>query len=157
MFKDYDGFHSEIGTLEVTRHTRFSDKFGLHFFELPKVPQTISKDDRLNLWLSLFKAKTEEELANLEALEVEEMEQAIQAYKDITIAPEFKEAERLRSKARHDEAQALHNAERKGRVAEKNDTILNAILMGMDNDSIIKLTGSTHDKIEDLRKNPKQP
>jgi len=38
------------------------------------------------------------------------MEQAIGAYRSITATPEFREMERLRSKARHDEAQALHKA-----------------------------------------------
>jgi hypothetical protein len=42
------------------------------------------------------------------------MQQAISAYRSITATPEFLEAERLRSKARHDEAQALFQAHQKG-------------------------------------------
>ncbi len=42
------------------------------------------------------------------------MEQAINAYRTITASPEFRELERLREKARHDEAQALYYAEQKG-------------------------------------------
>jgi len=38
------------------------------------------------------------------------MQQAIEAYRSITATTEFQEIERLRSKARHDEAQALHHA-----------------------------------------------
>jgi predicted transposase/invertase (TIGR01784 family) len=102
-------FHSEFHALEVTRHTELTDKFCMHYFELPKLPITISKDDRLQLWLALFKAKTEEELKQIELMEVEDMEQAIEAYKQVTVMPEFKEAERLRQKARLDEAQALQN------------------------------------------------
>jgi uncharacterized membrane protein len=52
-------------------------------------------------------------LKQIEALEVPEMEQVIQAYQHVTVTPEFKEAERLRSKARHDEAQALKNEREK--------------------------------------------
>jgi predicted transposase/invertase (TIGR01784 family) len=115
-FKMFDcvEYHSDIQALEVTRHTLLSDKFGLHFFELPKLPEVVSKDDKLKLWLSLFKAETEEELARIEALEVEEMEQAIQAFRHTAVSPEFKEIERLRSKARHDEAMALRGAEQRG-------------------------------------------
>ena len=47
-------------------------------------------------------------MAGNEALEVPIMEQAIGAYR--SIASEFREMERLREKARHDEAQALYNA-----------------------------------------------
>jgi len=45
------------------------------------------------------------------------MEQAINAYRSITATPEFREIERLRSKARHDEAQALHQAWLEGKTA----------------------------------------
>jgi hypothetical protein len=39
------------------------------------------------------------------------MQEAIGAYRSITATSEFREMERLRSKARHDEAQALYHAE----------------------------------------------
>jgi hypothetical protein len=68
----------------------------MHYFELPKLPEKITKENRLQLWLALFKAKTEEELKQIEELEVEEMGEAIQAYKHITVTPEFKETERFR-------------------------------------------------------------
>ena len=42
------------------------------------------------------------------------MEQAIEAYRSITAASEFRERERLYRKARHDEAQALYSAKLEG-------------------------------------------
>ena len=42
----------------------------LHYFKLTKLPATVAADNGLEVWLSLFRAKTEEELANLEALEI---------------------------------------------------------------------------------------
>jgi len=47
------------------------------------------------------------------------MNEAIGAYRHITATPEFREIERLRSKARHDEAQALFNAEQRGAKSER--------------------------------------
>ena len=88
----------------------------LHYFELPKLPAGISADDGLGLWLSLFKAETEEDLKEIETLEVPIMEQAINAYRSITAADEFKEIERLRSLARHNEASALGHARREERA-----------------------------------------
>jgi predicted transposase/invertase (TIGR01784 family) len=143
---DCEDFHSEMGALEVTRHTRLTDKFCLHFFELPKLPKTISKDDRLQLWLSLFRAETEEELKQIEALEVPEMEQVIQAYQHVTVTPEFKEAERLRSKARHDEAQALFNERRKGMI----EVAKNLLGMGDSVEKIISVTGLLREEVERL-------
>ena len=72
MFADYDGFHSEFNALEVKRHTQLTDKFCLHYFELPKLPvENLSKADRLGLWLALFKAKTQEDLNKIEELGVD--------------------------------------------------------------------------------------
>jgi predicted transposase/invertase (TIGR01784 family) len=109
---DCPEFHSEFQPLEVTRHTLLSDKMSLHFFELKKIPLEYNPDNHLLLWLSLFKAETLEELNQIQSLEVPIMNQAINAYQHVTVSPEFRELERLRSKARHDEAQALFNARR---------------------------------------------
>ena len=110
---DCDGFHSEHGALEVTRHTLLSDKMAYYFYELPKVPPYDGAGNMLQLWLLLFKAQTKEELEQIRALEVPIMTQAINAYYDITASPEFREKIRLYEKARHDEAQALYNMEKK--------------------------------------------
>jgi predicted transposase/invertase (TIGR01784 family) len=129
LFKECGDFHSEFQLLEVTRHTPLTDRQILHFFELPKIPRTINANDMLLLWLSLFKAQTEEELQKIAALEVPVMNQAINAYNRITVSAEFLEKERLREKARHDEAQALYNAARierekwQGVVADKDAEI----------------------------------
>ena len=130
-FKLFDcvEFHSEFQPLEVTRHTPLTDRMSMHYFELPKLPETVNADDGLKLWLTLFKAETEEELKQIEALGVPVMEQAINAYRHITATEEFKEMERLRSRARHNEAAALRHAaevEREkwqGVVAEKDALI----------------------------------
>ena len=138
-------FHSEFQSLEVTRHTPLTDKMSMHFFELPKLPPSVNKNNRLELWLSLFRAETEEELKKLEATEVPEMEQAISAYRNVSVSPEFKEMERLRSKARHDEAQALYHA--------KTEIAKNLLKMDMPVDKIAMATGLTREEVEGLRKN----
>jgi len=113
-------FHSEFRPLEVKRHEPLSDRMSLHFFELPKLPaDQLSAGNRLLLWLFLFRAETEEDLARIESLEVPVMEQAISAYKKITVNPEFRELERQRSYARHNEAAALRHARDEGRVEER--------------------------------------
>jgi predicted transposase/invertase (TIGR01784 family) len=148
-FKQFDcpEYYSKFMALEVTRHELLSDKMAYIYFELPKIPKEVAADNDLELWLSLFNAKTEEELTNLEALEVPEMEEAINEYRTITVTPEFREAERLRSKARHDEAQALYNVRRE----EKFETARNAMQMGLSIENIMKLTGLTRQEVEDLR------
>ena len=111
---DCEEFHSEFRSLEVKRHTLLTDKKSLHYFELPKLPEIVNADDKLKLWLSLFKAETEEELSKIEALEVPVMGQAIKAYRHVSATSEFKELERLRFLAKSNEASALANAEQRG-------------------------------------------
>ncbi len=123
---DCEEFHSEYQPLEVTRHTPLTNRQVLHYFELPKLPEAVNADDKLQLWLTLFNAETEEDLVKIEALEVSVMEEAIGAYRHVTATDEFKEIERLRSRARHNEASALRNAHDEGyREAEEklNDVI----------------------------------
>ena len=140
-------YHSEYQALEVTRHTPLSDRFVLHYFELPKIPATVTAKNSQELWLSLFRARTEEELANIEALGVQEMSEATSAYRNITVTPEFREMERLRNKARHDEAQALYNMERKTKL----EIARNALQKKMSVNDIMDITGLTRKEVEDLQ------
>lgn len=156
-FKLFDcaEYHSFFQPLEVTRHTLLSDKMGFYFFELKKLPKNITEDNALLLWLSLFNANTEEDLEKIKAMEVPEMNQAINAYYAITASSEFREIERLREKARHDEAQALYHAEQKGRskgISERNVEIARAMLAnGEPIDKIMHYTDLSKEKIEELR------
>lgn len=139
-------YHSFFQPLEVTRHTLLSDKMGFHFFELPKLPADVSEDNMLLLWLSLFRAETEEELEKIKEMEVPVMSQAINAYYTITASSEFREKERLRAKARHDEAQALYNArkERDIEIAKK------LLKRNRPVDEIMEDTGLTYEEVKDL-------
>lgn len=149
---DCTEYHSFFQPLETIRHTLLSDKMGFHFFELRKLPDEVSEKDALLLWLSLFKAETEEDLERIKEMGVPTMEQAVNAYYTITASPEFREIERLREKARHDEAQALHHAKQEG-ISERNiEIVRNALQMRMSVTDIAKLTGLTHEEIENLRK-----
>jgi len=129
QFADPKKFHHEFQCLEVTTHEPLTDKMTLHFYELKKLPPLADTDSGRDLWLKLFNAETEEELKKIEEMGVSFMSEAIKAYRHVAASPEFREKERMRSKTRHDEAQALRNAERKERekwqgvVAEK-DTAL---------------------------------
>jgi len=120
QFADPKKFHSEFQALEVTSHTPLTDKMVLHFYELKKLPPLDNIDNGRDLWLKLFRAETEEELSKIEEMGVSVMDEAIVAYRHIAASPEFREIERMRSKARHDEAQALKSAERRGEERANN-------------------------------------
>lgn len=151
MLFDCEEYHSFFQPLEVTRHTLLSDKMGFYFFELPKLPDDVNQENMPLLWLSLSKADTEEELEKIKGMEVPVMSQAINAYYTITASSEFREKERLREKARHDEAQALYNARREGKQEEKYEIARKLIKRNRPVDEIVEDTGLTYGEIEQLR------
>ena len=102
------------------------------------------------LWLSLFRAETEEDLNRIKGMGVPTMEHAISAYYSITASPEFHEIERLREKARHDEAQALSHAEQEGLQQGALKIARNLIETGMPLQQISAVTGLTQGEIENL-------
>jgi len=133
QFPNPEKFHHEFQCLEVTTHAPLTDKMVLHFYELKKLPPLTDTDSGRDLWLKLFNAETEEELKKIESMGVSFMSEAVMAYRHVAASPEFREMERVRSKARHDEAQAIYNAEQRGEerananwqgvVAEKDTTL----------------------------------
>jgi len=114
QFPNQKKFHHEFQCLEITTHEPLTDKMVLHFYELKKLPPLADTDSGRDLWLKLFNAETEEELKKIEEMGVSFMSEAIMAYRHVAASPEFREMERVRSKTRHDEAQAIHNAEMRG-------------------------------------------
>jgi predicted transposase/invertase (TIGR01784 family) len=148
-------YHSEYQVLEVTRHYPLTDKMNLHFFELPKIPEDYSREDIQLLWLLLFRAETLEELEKIKALGVLEMEEAINAYNSITVSPEFRELERARIYARHNEASDLGHARREGEARGiekgKKEIARNALAQGAKPEFVQKITGLDMQTITGLK------
>ncbi len=152
-------YHSCFKPLEVTRHTLLSDKMGFYFFELPKLPSEIDRGERLILWLSLFNANTEEELERIDKMGVSVMSEAVNAYRNITTLPEYRELERIREKARHDEAQALNHTRQIAFSEGIEQGIGQGIAImarkllkrGRPVEEIMEDTGLSYEEIEELR------
>ena len=88
-----------------------------------------------------------QELTKIEEMGVQIMSDAIEAFRHVAASPELREAERMRSKARHDEAQALYNERRKKalEIAKK------LLEVGDSIEKIISVTGLTREEIESIR------
>ena len=61
MMFDCAEYRSEFGALEMNRHELLSDKLSMLYFEVRKLPKLIDRENELELMLSLFRAKTEED------------------------------------------------------------------------------------------------
>ncbi|MDR2505746.1 MAG: Rpn family recombination-promoting nuclease/putative transposase [Oscillospiraceae bacterium] len=107
-------YYSRFQALEVKRYEQLSDVMDIHIYELVKLPEVVTLENKRELWLHLFDAETEEDLKKIEVLEVPEMTQAINAYRSVTVSPEFLALQRMRDDQKHNEASALHSAELRG-------------------------------------------
>ena len=105
-------YYSEYQALEVTRYNALTDKFCLKYYELLKLPELTDTNDELRLWLTLFNAKTEDDLKRIESLGVKIMEQAVGAYRTATSQDEFRRLEQMRFDASNIEASRLGHARR---------------------------------------------
>ena len=75
------------------------------------------------------------------------MQQAIGAYRQVAATDEFKEIERLRSRARHSEASAIRHAQ-----SERDIEIAKNLLADGDSvEKISRVTGLTAAEVEGLR------
>ena len=108
----FDGgeYFSEFVLLEAKRHELLTDKMKMVYIELEKLPKEIDKSNELETLLSLFNARSEEDLSKLEEMKVPAVTQAIKTYREIVASPEFQELERMRADARYGEASAIANA-----------------------------------------------
>ncbi len=79
------------------------------------------------------------------------MSPAINAYYTITASSEFREKGRLRAKARHDEAQALHHARREAAIERNIEIARNMMADGEPMEKIVRYTGLTKESIENLK------
>lgn len=114
---DCPEYHSLFKVMETTRHEVLSEKCAIHFFELKKVNKKVNKDNRMELWLQLINAESEEELDMLKETNVSEIQKAVMIIHKMSDDEKIQEAARLREKALHDEATALGHARREG-IAE---------------------------------------
>jgi predicted transposase/invertase (TIGR01784 family) len=119
----------------------------LHFFELPKLPASVSADNIQELWLALFKAETEEEMARILSIGGSIMEQAVEAYHRVTATDEFKQLERMKFDARCREVTGLYYARREGQLEARRETARKFKSMGMNVEDIATGTGLTIDEV----------
>jgi len=112
LFRGGKKYFSEFKLLDVESHNLLTDRCALHYYELCKLPKSLNIDNRKEMWLNLFNAKTEEEIANLDSLGVPIMSEAIYAFRQVSTSKELEDIEWLREKSVRDEAWRTGNAVR---------------------------------------------
>ena len=131
-------FHSHFKLLETNRHETLTDKCSIHFFELKKINKNINENNRMELWLQLINAESEEELAMLQETNVPVIQKAVMVIHKMSADEKMQEIARMREKALHDEASALKSARDEERAA----IVKNMRAAGFSESDIKKALGS---------------
>ena len=113
MFSGAD-YHTEIAAVIKDTGEVFSDKFGIHFFELKKVGKKSEPCNTRELWLQFINADSEEAFKMIESKNVPIINKAVQVIYDLSEDSRMREMARMREKQLHDEASALKGARLEG-------------------------------------------
>ena len=117
-FNEFDtpDFHSSFKLINPANGELLTDKCAIHFFELKKINKQVNKNNRMELWLQLINAESEEELDMLQQTDVQPIQKAVMIIHEMSDDEKIQELARLREKALHDEASALSTARKEGRA-----------------------------------------
>jgi predicted transposase/invertase (TIGR01784 family) len=179
---DCEEYHSHFTLMEKNRHEELTDKCAIHFFELTKIGKKPNKDNKMELWLQLINAESEEEFEMLKQTGVAPIQEAVYVLYQMSEDEKIQEMARMREKAwlvemlntrgAREEGKAEGRAEGKAEGIKigmaktkaevkdevedelKAEVVRNAINMGMTPDAIVQLTGLTREKIEELKNAP---
>ena len=114
-----DDYHSHFRVLESSRNELLTDKFAIHFFELKKLKRS-GKNKRMEDWLNLINAETEDDLMAIQQntdIDIPEVKETIVMLRQLSADEKVRQEAYYREKRLHDEATALGTARREG-IAE---------------------------------------
>ncbi len=100
---DCKNYHSSFSILENSRHELLTNKLSIHVFELPKVPQELISGDRVQEWMEIIKAESEEALDLVrKRTENPMINKAIDAICQLNADEKLREQLRVQQKAEYD-------------------------------------------------------
>ena len=158
---DCEEYHSHFQIMEKDRHEVLTEKFAIHFFELPKLRGTeVNADDMMKLWLKLIDCESEEELEMLERTNAAPIKEAAYFIRRMSADEKVKERARLEEKRLHDEASIIGTARRQGikegRNEERIEMICRMIKGGFD-EPVISGLGYTKDEYNTAYRRLREP
>ena len=129
--------------------TELTDLTEINLLELTKLPAKTDSSQLWN-WMKFMNTEDEEEIAMLEQRNPQ-ISKAVGVLKELSADERTRMLYEDREKARRDIASMLGGARREGRQEEKHQAARNAIEMGMDTETIMKLTGLSREEILGLK------
>jgi predicted transposase/invertase (TIGR01784 family) len=144
LVPENEHYHNQFRYRSDKDGTEFTNLTEMNTLELSKLP-TDADNTELWYWLKFIKSDDEEVLDML-AQRSPQMKKAVGVLKELSADERTRMLYEEREIARRDIASMVGGARREGHV----DVAIKAIGMGMDIDTIVKLTGLSRDEIETL-------
>ena len=114
---DCKEYRSSFSILENERHELLTDKLSIHVFELPKVPKELISGDRVQEWMEIIKAESEEALDIVrKRTENPMINKAIDAICQLNADEKLREQIRVQQKAEYDYGNDMTVARDEGRA-----------------------------------------
>ncbi|MCL2055365.1 MAG: Rpn family recombination-promoting nuclease/putative transposase [Oscillospiraceae bacterium] len=107
-------YHSHFAVMEKNRGEILTDKCAIHFFELGKISRKANRSNKMELWLQLINAETEEEFEMLNQTGIAPIQEAVYIIYQMSEDEKIQEAARLREKALHIEVTNMEGAKEEG-------------------------------------------
>ncbi|MBE6853047.1 MAG: hypothetical protein E7505_06180 [Ruminococcus sp.] len=102
--------------LEDKRYERLTDKLSMHFFELKKLNQSMAENDRIQQWMRLINAESEEEFSMLQQTNNPAIQDGIRVIYELSEDEKVREMIRQREKAERDYNSGMADARAEGRI-----------------------------------------
>ena len=141
---DCPEYHSSFSVREDKRHELLTDKLQIHFLELTKIKR-ISESDKtdrensLQLWLQLFKARSKGELDMLETTGTEAIKNGVKVIYSLSEDEKIREYVRQREKAEMDYRSDMSYAKAEGKAEIDSVLIAKWKAKGMTDEEIADL------------------
>ena len=148
LIEDNKDYHNQF-RYRTKSGMEFTDLMEINVLELSKLPSQADSSE-LWYWMKFINADNEEEIDMLEQRNPH-MSKAVGVLKELSADERTRLIYEEREKARRDIASMIGGAERGGIQKGIIITARNAIAMGIDTETIIKLTGLSREEIENMK------
>jgi predicted transposase/invertase (TIGR01784 family) len=146
---DEENYHNTYVLKNKENNNILTNVLELHFIEIPKMKE-LNLDDMLSIWTAFLEDPNDDRIVELEK-KYEELHEARTELTRISRDPKEKEIYRVREKSQNDRADALTQANEKGRIEEKIEIAKNLLKNNVEEGIIVISTGLTIEEINKLK------
>ena len=154
---DWPEYHSEFVTMERKYHEPLTDKKEIHFFELKKIPLLKDAKTKLEYWLNVIAAETEEDIAEIsKTVQDADIQTALNEVRRLNKDPKFIDEVAAREVNIREEASALSAADQAGAKRKETEVVKAFLADGMSLEKIASVLKISDERMTEIKKSLEQ-